>query len=89
MEAGAKPFEEKFHMQGQAVEKIGDQIRKDMEKLSCTMDVVLADMSEQERKQVYDLNTVSDISQLEDTEKEYLCAVLYAIANQNSDLTPQ
>ena len=89
MEAGAKPFEEKFHMQGQAVEKIGDQIRKDMEKLSCTMDVVLADMSEQERKQVYDLNTVSDISQVEDTEKEYLCAVLYAIANQNSDLTPQ
>ena len=87
MAAGARPFEEKFQKQAEAVIDIGDRINQSLDRLECIMDVVLDDLSAQERKRIYDLNTMVDIAQLDTTEKEYLCSLLYAVANLNTQLT--
>lgn len=87
MEAGAKPFEEKFQKQADAFEKVGARLDSRLDEISGVMDVMMDDLSAQERKRVYDLNTVVDISELDDTEKEYLCSILYALANLNTQLT--
>lgn len=86
MEDGAKPFEEKFKKQADAIEKVGARLDSRLDEISGVMDVMMDDLSAQERKRVYDLNTVVDISELDDTEKEYLCSILYALANLNSQL---
>lgn len=87
MVAGAKPFEEKFRMQADAFEKVGARLDSRLDEISGVMDVMMDDLSAQERKRVYDLNTVVDISELDDTEKEFLCSILYALANLNTQLT--
>ena len=89
MEAGAKPFEEKFKKQADAIEKVGARIDSRLDEISSVMDVMIDDLSAQERKRVYDLNTVVDISDLDKTEKEYLCAIVYAIAALNSALSKE
>lgn len=89
MEAGAKPFEEKFRKQADAIEKVGSRIDSRLDEISNVMDVMIEDLSAQERKRVYDLNTVVDISELDKTEKDYLCAIVYAIAGLNSSLSKE
>lgn len=89
MEAGAKPFEEKFRKQADAIEKVGSRIDSRLDEISSVMDVMIEDLSAQERKRVYDLNTVVDISELDKTEKDYLCAIVYAIAGLNSRLSKE
>lgn len=89
MEAGAKPFEEKFQKQADAIEKVGSRIDKRLDDISGIMDVVLDDLSAQERRNVYGLNTIVDISELDDTEKEFLYNAVYAIAKQNTNLTQE
>lgn len=89
MEAGAKPFEEKFKKQADAIEKVGNRIDSRLDEISNVMDVMIEDLSAQERKRVYDLNTVVDISELDKTEKDYLCAIVYAIASLNSSLSKE
>lgn len=89
MEAGAKPFEEKFRKQADAIEKVGAHMDSRLDEISGVMDVMIEDLFAQERKRVYDLNTVVDISELDKTEKEYLCAIVYAIAGLNSRLSKE
>ena len=83
MAAGAAPFEEKFNKQAEAVEKISKNINSKLDGLNGIMDVVLDEMSAQERKKIYDLNTIVDISKLDNAEKGFLCSAVFAVANQN------
>ena len=87
MAAGAAPFEEKFNKQAEAVEKISKNINSKLDGLNGIMDVVLDEMSAQERKKIYDLNTIVDISKLDNAEKGFLCSAVFAVANQNECLT--
>lgn len=89
MEAGAKPFEEKFQKQADAIERVGSRIDSRLDEISSVIDVMIEDLSAQERKRVYDLNTVVDISELDKTEKDYLCSIVYAIAGLNSNLSKE
>lgn len=81
MEAGAKPFEEKFQKQADAVERVGARIESRLNDISAVQDVILKDLSAREKKELYDLNTVVDIGELEESEKEFLVAVLFTLSN--------
>lgn len=89
MEAGAKPFEEKFQKQADATVQLGKHIDNRLDQIDHIVSIVLDDLSDQERKQIYALNSVVDIAQLDETEKEYLCAIIYGLANLNTTLTKE
>lgn len=88
MEAGAKPFEQKFKAQADAVDRLGKRINAKLEDISDIQEEILSDLSARERKELYDLNTAVDIADLDDSEKEFLLAVLYTLANMTTEVTP-
>lgn len=86
MEAGAKPFNDKFNQVSEAVNKVGDQINKKMDSFNGVMDVIIDDLNSIKKKEIYDLNTKLDIkADLDDAEKELLAALLITISNGDSE----
>ena len=70
MVAGAKPFEEKFRRQGEAIDRVSRKLNERLDAIDEVTDAILDDLSVMEKKRLYDLNTVVNISELDETEKE-------------------
>lgn len=87
MEAGAKPFEEKFKKQSQDFEKVAQNINQKLDDINFTNDSIIDDLNSIEKKRLYDLNTIIDIAKLGDDEKELLMADLYTLANLTDQIT--
>ena len=89
MVAGAEPFEAKFQEQAEAVERVGKRVEEGLGKISAVQNVILNDLSAREKKELYDLNTYVDISELEDTEKELLMAIIYTLSDMTEEVTEE
>jgi hypothetical protein len=85
MEAGAKPFEEKFKQQANAISRVSDKLEKGMEKVSGVVNEVINELTSIEKKRLYDLNTQYDLINLEDHEKELLVSCLYTLAGNSAN----
>lgn len=89
MEAGAKPFEEKFRKQAEKVEEIGKKLESGLDGIAAVNDVMISELSAMEKEKTYSLNTMVDIAELEKTEKEILLAVLYTLVDMQDDVTTE
>lgn len=86
MEAGAKPFNDKFNQTSQAINKVGGQISEKIDSLNGVMDEVIDDLNSIKKKEIYDLNTKFDLKKdLDDAEKELLAALLITISNSGAE----
>ena len=81
MEAGARPFEEKFEKLSQDTRNIGNKVNEKLDNLGNVMDVVIDDLSDLQKKELYHLNTPFDLKEnLDDDEKEILAALLLRLS---------
>jgi hypothetical protein len=87
MEAGAKPFEDKFKQVSEAVERVGTEIKNKIGDIKETVDIVIDDLSSIQKKELYDLSTQFDIKELEQPDKELLIAGLYTLSAMSDNLT--
>ena len=81
MVAGAKPFGDKLDQLATVSESALTDIKEGVEGVNAVVNVVLDDLSAQEKKRIYDLDEATGISSLEDDEKAFLVAVLAELAN--------
>lgn len=90
MEAGAKPFEAKFEKISKDTRKIGENINKKLDGLGEVMDAVIDDLSDIQKKELYNLNTPFDLNEdLDDDEKEILAALLMKLSEMAENNTYQ
>jgi hypothetical protein len=89
IEAGAKPFEDKFKQHSEALTRVADKTETGIESVRGVMNAVIDDMTALEKKRLYDLNTQFDIKTLEDEEKELLLAVLFTLAKDDANENQQ
>ena len=82
MEAGAKPFEEKFQKQADAFDKTADRLDGKLDDIKSVTDTLVDDGLARERKEVFGLNTLFDINNMEDTEKILVVSLLYSLAQR-------
>lgn len=81
MEAGAKPFEQKFKELSESTEKVGEKINSRLDGLGDIMDTVIDDLSDMQKKELYHLNTPYDLKEdLDEDEKEILAALLLRLS---------
>lgn len=86
MEAGAKPFEEKFENLSKETNKIGEKLNEKLDSLGDVMDIVLDDLSDIQKKELYNLNTPYDLKEdLDDDEKEILSALLIKLSENTKN----
>lgn len=81
MVAGAKPFGDKLDQLANVSESAVSDIQEGLDGVTEVVNIVLDDLSAQEKKRIYDLDEATDISVLEDDEKEFLVAILTELAN--------
>lgn len=79
MEAGARPFEEKFTKLSETTHQMGKEINSKLDGISGVIDILADDMSDMQKKELYHLNTPYDLKEdLDDDEKEIIvCSLLY------------
>lgn len=89
MEAGAKPFEEKFKMQEEAIERVEKNLNERLDNFDTINDFIIDDLASKtedltsiKKKELYDLNTLVSIDDLDDWQKEFLMAMIYTVANR-------
>lgn len=81
MEAGAKPFEQKFEELSEDTKKAGERISRKLDGLGEIMDTVIDDLSDMQKRELYNLNTPYDLKEDLDTdEKEILAALLLKLS---------
>ncbi|MGY0373026.1 hypothetical protein [Clostridium sp. JNZ J1-5] len=86
MIAGAKPFEEKFRKQEEAIERVGKDLSNKLDEINTVTDVIIDELSAKQKKELYDLNTKFDISTLLSIdEKDFLASVLVTVANEQDE----
>ena len=82
MVAGAKPFGDKLDQLANVSEKAVADITEGIDGVSSVVNCILDDLTVEEKKNIYDLDTPQGIAEMEQTEKEYLLAVLFTIADK-------
>lgn len=87
MVAGAKPFGDKLDQLANVSESAVSDIKEGLDGVNEVVNIVLDDLSAQEKKKIYDLDQTTDISTLDDDEKEFLVAVLAESANMVQEVT--
>lgn len=87
MVAGAKPFGDKLDQLANVSESAVSDIQEGLDGVTEVVNVVVNDLSAQEKKRIYDLDQATDISSLEDDEKEFLVAVLSELASTVPETT--
>lgn len=87
MEAGARPFEEKFRKQSEEFKKTAKDINKKLDDIDDVTDNIIDDLNSIQKKSLYGLNTLVDIVELGKDEKELLLAILYTLANMTDYVT--
>lgn len=86
MVAGAKPFGDKLDQLANISEKAVADITEGINGVGGVVNCILDDLTIQEKKNIYDLDTPQGIAEMEQTEKEYLLAVLFTIADKKGNI---
>lgn len=89
MVAGAKPFGDKLDQLANVSECAVSDINAGIAGVNSVVNCILDDLSIQEKKAVYDLDTPQGITELDQTEKEYLLSVLFSFADQKGQVNDQ
>jgi hypothetical protein len=89
LEAGARPYEDKYVQIKGAVDRIIIDGRKQWDAIKGATDSLADSVQAIERKNIYDLNTQVDINKLPDNEKDLLVAILYELATDNTNTNQQ
>lgn len=87
MVAGAKPFGDKLDQLANVSEKAVGNINEGIDGINTVVNCILDDLSVQEKKNIYDLDTPQGITDLDETEKEYIMSVLFTIADAKGSTT--
>ena len=94
MVAGAKPFGDKLDQLADVSESAVLDIKEGLGEVNEVVNILIDDaekhdgiLSAYEKKRIYDLDQATDISALEDNEKEFLVAVLAELANSVQEVT--
>ena len=94
MVAGAKPFGDKLDQLANVSESAVSDLKEGLDGIADVTYALIDDveshdstLSAYEKKRIYDLDDATDISALEDDEKEFLIAVLTELANALADVS--
>lgn len=87
MEAGARPFEEKYRQMGKEFEDFRSKAERDFDNIKGVNESILDEMDSMQKKQFYRDNTAVDIALLEKGDRETLLALLYTLAETEELLT--
>lgn len=87
MEAGARPFEEKYREIGEQFQEISGKMERDMDKIKETNEAILNEMDSFQKKQFYKDNTIVDIDILEKGDRETLLSCLFTLSATEKQLT--
>ena len=80
MEAGARPFEDKFRRMGKEFQEFAGKVEEDVSRIRETNEAILDEMDVMQKKQFYRDNTAVDIAILEKGDRETLLALLHTLA---------
>lgn len=81
MEAGARPFAEKFKKLSEEPNKIVKSANTKLDVIGEVVDILADDLSDMQKKKLYDLNTPYDLKEeLDSDEKEIVAALLLALS---------
>lgn len=86
MVAGAKPFGDKLDLLANVSERAVADISEGIDSVSGVVNCILDDLTIQEKKSIYDLDTPHGIAEMDQAEKEYLLAVLFTIADKKGSI---
>lgn len=92
MKEASKMYEEKFRKQGEAVERVAMDMKSGMSKISGVQDKVIDIVEEHEhqlwiheKRELYGLESRTDIAKLDPLEKELIAGILFSVANENEE----
>lgn len=89
MEAGAKPFEEKFRSMSEEMDKFGKKFEQHYEDISSTMDDIFDAMDLEKKKKYYRTESPVDLDVLEKGDREILLSVLFTLAECEDALSEE
>lgn len=82
-----KPIGKKLDSLDEDIRLSNEEFRKGINDIKDTVDEVIDDLSNSRKKELFDLNTLVDISTLEETEKRLLLEALYTLADMIEQVT--
>lgn len=87
MEAGARPFEEKYREMGRQFQEVSDKIEDNLDRIKEMDGAILDEMDSIQKKQFYTNNTAMDIDILERGDRETLLSCLFTLVEAEKQLT--
>ncbi len=87
MEAGARPFEDKFRQMGNQFHEFSDKMEQDMDRIKDTNEAILDEMDSMQKQQLYKLNTPVDILVLDKGDRETLLSLLFTLAETEENVS--
>lgn len=79
---GAKPFEEKFRKQEEAIREVGNRIDKGLNDIGENIDALYDHLTSKEKAELYNLNTPLKIEDLDEEEAQFLVAALFELSSE-------
>jgi hypothetical protein len=89
LEAGARPYEDKYVQITGAVNRIAADGRKQWNIIKAQQDDLIDTIESMDKKRLFDLNTQFDVKNLADHEKELLVAILFDLSSDESNANQQ
>ena len=86
MEAGARPFEDKFRQEQKRNQEWKQTFEEKFDHIKETNGAILDEMDSMQKKQFFKDNTVADISILEKGDRETLLALLFTLAETEENV---
>lgn len=87
MEAGARPFEEKFRQEQKRNQEWKQTFEEKFDNIKETNDAILDEMDSREKEKFYKLHTIVDIKDLEKGDRETLLSLLFTLAETQEEVT--
>lgn len=87
MEAGARPFEEKFRQEQKRNQEWKQTFEEKFDNLKETNEAILDEMESREKEKFYKLHTIVDIKTLEKGDRETLLSLLFTLGETQEEVT--
>lgn len=87
MEAGARPFEEKFRQEQKRNQEWKQTFEEKFDHIKETNEAILDEMEDREKEKFYKLHTIVDIKKLEKGDREILLSLLFTLAGTQEEMT--
>lgn len=87
MEAGARPFEDKFRQTAQREKEWKETFEGKFDNIRETNEAILDEMESREKEKFYKLHTIVDIRDLEKGDRETLLSLLFTLGETQEEVT--